>query len=120
MAGGRPLKFTSAEVMFQAAMGYITEQKAINKPLTISGMAYALDICTQTLINYTEKDEFFAPIKRLKQLIEMSYEEKLHESGCTGSIFALKNLGWKDTQDVNQNNIGAPQVIVTKNYNTPK
>ncbi len=72
MAGGRPLKFTSIEPMWQVAMGYLAEQKLANKPLTISGLAYALDICTQTLINYTEKDEFFAPIKRLKQLIEMS------------------------------------------------
>ena len=119
MAGGRPLKFTSVEPMWQVAMAYITAMKEANRPLTISGLAYALDICTQTLINYTEKDEFFAPIKRLKQLIEITYEENLHGTTCTGSIFALKNLGWKDTQDVNQTNIN-PQVVVTKNYNVPK
>jgi len=118
MAGGRPLKFTSPDVLWEMALTYMHNQQAKGKPLTISGMAFALDICTQTLINYTEKDEFFAPIKRLKQLIEISYEEKLHESGCTGSIFALKNLGWKDTQDVTQTNVN-PQIILTKNYNAP-
>ncbi len=33
----------------------------------------------------------------------------------------MKNrFDWADKQDINQNNIGVPQVIVTKNYNTPK
>lgn len=120
MAGGRPLKFTSPEALNDAAKEYFTShlKGALNegKPLTISGLAYSLDVCTQTLLNYTEKDEFFAPIKRLKQLIEITYEEKLHGNSCTGAIFALKNLGWKDTQEVNQNNTGVPQIVITKNY----
>lgn len=116
MAGGRPLKFTNVDDLWQSAMEYIKQRQEEKKPITLSGIAYALDVCTQTLINYTEKDEFFAPIKRLRQIVEMSYEDNLHSPGCTGTIFALKNLGWKDTQDINQNNTGAPQVIVTKNY----
>ena len=32
--------------------------------------------------------------------IEQSYEEALHGNCPAGSIFALKNRGWRDKQDI--------------------
>lgn len=100
---GRPLKFQSIEEFNSAVQKYFDSfsEGGVNERNypTISGLAYALDVCTQTLINYTEKNEFFAPIKRAKQLVEIIYEQKLHGNNSTGAIFALKNFGWKDKSE---------------------
>lgn len=117
MAGGRPLRFDSVEDFNKAVAAYIQKCRSDEVPLTISGLALSLDICTETLRNYELRDEFFAPVKRAKQMVEMAYEQRLHAAASTGAIFALKNFGWKDTQDISQTNLGAPQVIITKNYN---
>ncbi len=105
MPGGRPLKFNSVEELSDTIQEYYDTfaegGKRHGRPQTISGLAFALDVCTQTLLNYEEKDEFFATIKRAKQLVEIDYEENLHGNNSTGSIFALKNFNWKDSQNLN-------------------
>ena len=53
---------------------------------------------------------------------EKSGRTSLNDSSFsyTGWYMNMKNrFDWTDKQDINQNNTGAPQVIVTKNYNTP-
>lgn len=126
MAGGRPLKFQSVEELQSKIDAYFEEMKIALytdsdgnphfEPITITGLALALDTSRQTLMNYEEKDEFFDTIKKAKTIVENFAEKRLFGTTPTGAIFALKNYGWKDTQDINQNNTGAPQVIVTKNY----
>lgn len=39
-------------------------------------------------------------VKRFRQLIEAEYEERMHKNNPAGAIFALKNMGWRDQQDV--------------------
>jgi hypothetical protein len=64
---------------------------------TISGLAYTLGMSTEALRNYEGKPEFLATVKRAKQRVEMSLEQRLANPACTGSIFSLKNnFGWKD------------------------
>lgn len=77
---------------------YINEYTAMEKPLTFSGLAYALGFSTrQTLNDYVKrKDETSLPIKRAMLRIEQGYEERLALPNSTGSIFALKNRGWRD------------------------
>jgi hypothetical protein len=64
---------------------------------TISGLAYTLGMSTEAFRNYEEKNEFLATVKRAKQRVEMSLEQRLAGNAVTGSIFSLKNnFGWKD------------------------
>lgn len=67
---------------------------------SISGLAYTLGMSTEALRNYENKDDFIATVKRAKQRVEMSLEQRLANPACTGSIFSLKNnFGWKDKQE---------------------
>jgi hypothetical protein len=50
--------------------------------------------------------EFFALIKSAKHKVEASYEKFLLSQSVTGAIFALKNMGWADRQEINQNITG--------------
>lgn len=70
-----------------------------DKKISIVGLALALGFCSRnSLLDYEDySDEFFCTIKRAKSRVEVYYEEHLVESGAGGSIFALKNFGWKDT-----------------------
>ncbi len=74
-----------------------------SRPATITGLAYHLGFTSrQALINYEEKPEFVDTIKRAKLRIEMAYEESIHGKNAAGPIFALKNFGWTDRQEVDQ------------------
>lgn len=95
---GQPLKFQSVEELQKLIDKYFDET-----PFTqwmITGLAVALDTSRQTLINYESKDGYFDAIKRAKLKIEYAYEARLAKRGGAGDIFALKNFGWKDKQDV--------------------
>ena len=58
---------------------------------TISGLAYTLGMSTEALRNYEGKEEFLATVKRAKQRVEMSLEQRLAGNNVTGAIFNLKN-----------------------------
>lgn len=98
----RPRKYTNVEDMQNAIDEYFNECKETGRPYTVSGLANALDMTRQSLLNYEENDEFFDTIKRAKSRIEQYAEEFLFK-GCNtaGVIFNLKNnYGWVDKQEV--------------------
>jgi hypothetical protein len=95
---GRPLKWETPEIMQTAIDTYFKETP--QSRWTITGLAMALDTDRQTLINYSEREEFFDTIRRAKIKIENVYEMDLRERGHIGNIFALKNFGWKDKTEV--------------------
>ncbi len=75
---------------------------------TISGLAYILGMTTQAFRDYEKKDEFLCTVKKSKQRVEMSLEQRLAGNAVTGSIFSLKNnFGWKDKTetDINLNSV---------------
>lgn len=98
MAGGRPLKYKNKEELQQAIDKYFNETPDIE--VTITGLAISLDMSRQDLINYGNREEFFDTIRRAKDKVELSYEKALRRNGRTGDIFALKNFGWTDKQEV--------------------
>lgn len=57
----------------------------------------------QSLYDYGIKPEFAYIIKRATLFIEREYEERLWGQSPTWAIFALKNMGWKDKQEIDQN-----------------
>jgi hypothetical protein len=78
---------------------------------TVSGLAYTLNLTRQGLIEYGNKDKFSVTVKKAKQRIEASLEQRLFSHAPAGTIFNLKNnFGWKDKteQEVSGPN-GGPQ-----------
>lgn len=71
--------------------------------VTITGIALYLGFeSRQSFYDYEKKDGFTYIIKRARMIVENSYEQNLRSNNVTGSIFALKNMGWTDKQEVEQ------------------
>jgi hypothetical protein len=100
--GGRSLKFENAADLERKIGEYFEWAAENDKPLTIGRLCCFLDCDRDTLLNYSEKEEFFGTIKRAKQKIEASKEERLQtQAAVAGIIFDLKNNhGWKDQKDI--------------------
>ena len=100
---GRPPKWSSPEELQKQIDKYFQECEANDEPLTITGLAMALDTYRDVLMDYQEKDEFSNTIKKAKQKIENAYEKRLIKYGRSGDIFALKNFNWTDKQEIEAN-----------------
>ena len=105
MAIGRPRKWNSPEEMYQAGLDYFARQDAAERPYTITGLARALDMTRQGLLEYQARGNFSAAVKALKGIVEERVEERLMGGGgnIAGPIFWLKNNGaggWVDKQEV--------------------
>lgn len=104
---GRPPKYKTPEEMKKVIDEYFDTDawvevngKAEFQP-TVTGLAFALDMDRDTLLNYEKKKEFIGTIKRAKQRIAIALEQRLYGNTVTGVIFNLKNnFGWKDKQEV--------------------
>ena len=102
---GRPLLFKTEEELKRRIDEYFEYCEVNEKPMTMSGLAYYLEIDRQTLINYGKKEAYFGTVKRAKERVLMNTEERLQSSGqpTTGIIFALKNnYDWTDKKEVEQ------------------
>jgi DNA-packaging protein gp3 len=98
MAGGRPATWTDPIEFSQ----WVDEYFNTSKSPTWSGLAFYLGFeSRQSLEDYKKKPEFSYPIKRALLRIEEKYEEAMMKQPA-GAIFALKNFGWKDKQEVEQ------------------
>jgi hypothetical protein len=80
----------------------IVGEATIELPIyTITGLVYYLGFDSrQSFYDYEKKEEFMYNIKRARLRIEMNYEQNLQFNNATGSIFALKNMGWFDKTEV--------------------
>lgn len=117
-AVGRPRIFRTQEELEQKIMEYWQRCEQHNKTYTLSGLALWIGIDRKTLYNYSEKDEFFPTIKKAKDIVEASMEERAltGESNVTFSIFALKNnFGWEDKKQVESNSTINAKVENTSN-----
>lgn len=73
------------------------------RKITITGLALFLGFeSRQSIYDYEEKGEFSYIIRKARLRVEENYEQNLHGNNCTGSIFALKNMGWKDKVEQEQ------------------
>lgn len=99
--GGRPPKYKTPEELEQLIDGYFAECEATGEPITLTGLCMAIGTTRDTLITYGKKDEFVDTIKKARNKVENSYELRLINRGNAGDIFALKQFGWSDRQDVN-------------------
>lgn len=107
MALGRPPAYDNPELMQQAIDLYFKTCEAEKKQPTITKLAYDLGFeSRQSFYDYEEKPDFTYIIKRARLLVESGYEQNLQNQSCTGAIFALKNMGWKDKTDHDMNITG--------------
>lgn len=98
---GRPVKWQTVEEVQEGIAGYIK-----GTPMdmwTWTGLCVYLDTTRETMSEYEKKPQFSDSLKKAKQLIEHAYELRLIARGNAGDIFALKNFGWKDKQEIEGN-----------------
>jgi hypothetical protein len=99
---GRPPIYEKVEDMLPKLEAWEQKIAEGEKP-TVTGLALDLGFCEKgSIYDYAEKPEFFHPLKRALLIVENGYEKALRENAPTGSIFALKNMGWKDKSEVEQ------------------
>lgn len=125
---GAPKKYTKAEEMqekiqeyfescFTEDLKYNSEKKYYEpkkdykgniikyqcRPFTITGLANALGLTRQSLLNYSQDEEFFDTIMQAKQKVEQYVEERLFDrDGINGAKFNLINNfnNWSDKSEV--------------------
>jgi hypothetical protein len=96
---GRPPAFETPEQLQDSIDEYLKD----NKIPTVSGLAYYLGFeSRQSFYDYEQKPEFTYTVRKARLFMESHYEERLQGNNPTGSIFWLKNAGWKDKQEVEQ------------------
>ena len=86
---------------------YFEDCDAKEKPYTMSGLAYSMNIDRTTLINYGKKEKFSTLIKNAKDRVQKQMEENalMGKYNATFTIFSLKNnYGWKDQQEIKTTN----------------
>jgi hypothetical protein len=112
---GKPLAFPTVESLQEAVDAYFapggdawdgTGDEAKFLP-TMSGLALALDVDRKTVLNYSNKDDYFPTIRKARAIIENNLEKNLYGNSVTGLIFNLKNnFGWNDKQELDHTSNG--------------
>tara|TARA_R110002012_G_scaffold25023_2_gene82995 strand:+ start:1033 stop:1416 length:384 start_codon:yes stop_codon:yes gene_type:complete len=95
--GGRPPIFEKPEDLEEKCLGYFEHCRENTEKPTITGLTLFVGFCERkSWDDYAKRKEFLHVVKRAKLTVENSYEV----SAGTFDIFALKNMGWKDKQEV--------------------
>jgi hypothetical protein len=96
---GRPLIWDDPEAFSKKVDEYFTQEE---EPPTWTGLALFLGFSSRDSLNdYKKKDGFSDPIKKALLRIERKYEQGIFNSrNPAGAIFALKNFGWKDKNEI--------------------
>jgi hypothetical protein len=123
MSVGRPSKFNTVEELQEEIDKYFNEHKPdfikddtgkliFNKqgqpiiqlnPPTITGLALALGfVSRQSMYDYEKHEEYSYTIKNARLKCENWVEEQSFSGNVPPAvgIFALKNYGWRDTQEI--------------------
>jgi hypothetical protein len=70
--------------------------------ITITGLALHLGFeSRQSIYDYEKNGLFSYTIKKARLRVENFYENELLGDHTAGAIFALKNFGWADNQNMN-------------------
>lgn len=102
---GRPPQFKDADELWNKAQEYFNNT---SKP-TITRLCLHLGFeSRQSFYDYQSIPKFTYTIKRLRTMIEAEYEDLVTDKdhATAGVIFALKNLGWSDKQEVDHTTQG--------------
>lgn len=103
----RPKLYSSVGDMQKIIDEYFIMCDEKEKPYTMSGLAYALDMDRRSLLNYSKDEQFFPTIKKAREKVEQQLEENalMGKANSTFTIFNLKNnYGWRDQVEVKNDN----------------
>lgn len=94
----RPLAYNDPAELELAIDHYFNYCDETKVPYTMSGLGYFLGMDRQSIMHYKDKAEYSNAIKRARDLVERSVEEKLLSGmPAAGIIFNMKNnFAWKD------------------------
>lgn len=99
----RPRIIGSPDEMDRLVNEFVAICELKEKPVTLTGMILHLGLsCRDSFDEYAKRPEFSYSVKRAKLIVESEYEQRLSGNSAAGPIFALKNFGWKDKQDIDQ------------------
>ena len=109
MDNGRPPIWKDPKEFAESVEGYFKQwddNPEMRGTPTWTGLAIYLGFeSRQSLEDYKKKEGFLTPIKKALIRIETIYEQMLFSRNPAGSIFALKNFGWSDKQEIDQRTI---------------
>ena len=98
---GRPRIIESPDELLSRANAYFAQCEKDERPYTITGLALSVGLSGRDgLDEYGKRAEFSDIVKLVKARVEQAYEERMHGQSPTGAIFALKNMGWRDQQHI--------------------
>lgn len=119
--GGRPRLYATPEEFDERVEAYHQYCKQENEPVTWTGLALFLGFSSrQSIDEYQKYDGFSDSVKRAKALVEWHYELRLCGDKPTGAIFALKNFGWKDKQEIDHSSSDGSMTPVTVVFSDEK
>jgi len=103
MPVGKPLKYKNVDVMSEIIDNYFIECDKKGKPYTVTGLACALNMTRDQILNYQGKREYADTLLRAKQKVAAYAEERLFDrDGARGAEFSLKcNYRWRDNEGEN-------------------
>jgi hypothetical protein len=105
---GRPRVYENADELEIAVDAYF---EAEGKK-TMTGLALALGFDSrQSLYDYQKNETFSYIINKALLRVECQYEENLSGNNVAGSIFVLKNMGWKDKTEQDLNHSGGLNMV---------
>lgn len=94
--------------------GEITETIRFPENVTITGLALYVGFeSRQSFYDYEKYAEYSYIIKRARLKVENEYEKRLSHNSPTGAIFALKNMGWADKQEIDQKTEHSGSIDIT-------
>jgi len=98
---GQPLKYKTVKKFDDKITEYFKYVKKKGYPVTITGVTMFLGFADRrSLYDYEKREGFSHSVKRVQLAVENVYEMNLHGNNVAGSVFALKNMGWKDKSEV--------------------
>ena len=94
--------FNNGVKLKQVEIGPKENKQIIEIPVpTITGLCFYCGFASrQSFYDMEKRPELTYIVKRARLFIEKEYEENLRGGNVAGSIFALKNMGWVDSQDL--------------------
>ena len=96
-----PSIVNSPQEFAELATDYFDECKENGEGLTMTGLALALGFASRQSIHDYSKREGYEYVTSLARLhVENSYEKMLQNQHIGGPVFALKQMGWSDKQDL--------------------